>query len=111
MNQIAENKNQIKRKFQWRDSQGGFHLPSEMETRHLFYTLRMIWNHTMPDQAQIKPFRRYEFGEHYTEYYLKDAVLNLAHELKTRNDMTAEWRAQLSFMVGWLSTHQPEKNQ
>ena len=73
--------------FRWRDRFGEFHRPTEMETRHLFFTLRMIWNHTCPEQFQIKPFQEYDFSDFYTTHYFKTAVLALSAELATRNDL------------------------
>jgi hypothetical protein len=32
--------------FMWKDDDDVFHDPERMETRHIFFTLRMIWNHS-----------------------------------------------------------------
>lgn len=74
--------------FKWRDRRGQFHYPKDMETRHLFFTVRMIWNHTVPDMYQIKPFERYNFSSFYTSFYMGQAVRNILSELSTRNDLT-----------------------
>jgi hypothetical protein len=39
--------------FEWRDRDGHRHDPRKMETRHLFYTLRMVWNQLAPDDGKI----------------------------------------------------------
>lgn len=88
--------------FRWRDRQGGFHLPKSMVTRHLFFTLRMIWNHSMPEDARTHGFLAYTFSSYYTGDYMKKAVRALAEELATRTDMEAEWKRQLEMMKNYL---------
>lgn len=85
--------------FEWRDREGNFHKPENMETRHLFYTLRMIWNHSMPEEFRLTPYNSYRFGDFYTDEYMKRAIRNIAAELTKRKDMTASFKAQLKFMA------------
>ena len=93
--------------FRWRDSRGQRHAPADMPTRHLFFTLRMIWNHTMPHSARLPEGNRYStFGPEYTEAYLKQAVRCLSSELSTRTDMAPDWQRQLDRMLAWLGTAQ-----
>lgn len=94
--------------FFWRDRHGTRHLPARMETRHLFYTLRMIWNNTMPASAR-QPGNLYSFGPTYTRDYMLSAIVAIVPELATRNDMTSEWKQQLQHMVDWISTHQLDR--
>jgi len=54
-----DKRNKLKHKYMWRDTDGHFHDPKSMETRHVFFTLRMIWNHHAPLEARIEPYRRY----------------------------------------------------
>lgn len=83
----------------WRDRTGGHHAPQTMETRHLFYTLRMIWNNTMPANAHVgQNPRYYAFGPFYTVEYMKTAVVHIATELATRPDMRANWLRELEQM-------------
>ncbi|MCP4552479.1 MAG: hypothetical protein GY834_10670 [Bacteroidetes bacterium] len=56
-----------------------------METRHLFYTLKMIWNHTVPEEMQLKPFKKYRLNM--SKDYLKDAVSCMVTELNTRRNL------------------------
>jgi len=95
-------KNRIIQAFRWRDRKGNFFLPSEMQTRHLFYTLRMIWNHTMPLDAQFKHFKKYEFSKFYTEDYLKSAVYYITNELAVRDDIKPAWEKELQTMINYL---------
>lgn len=94
--------------FFWRDRHGIRHLPARMETRHLFYTLRMIWNNTMPASARL-PGNLYSFGPTYTRDYMLSAIVAIVPELAARKDMTSEWRQQLQHMVDWISTHQLDR--
>ena len=73
-----------------------------MVTRHLFLTLRMIWNHVMPDDARIHPHVRYKFAPYYTEQYFKRAIVALANELSTRTDLEPSVAADLYRMQHWL---------
>lgn len=95
--------------FQWRDRTGQLHLIKRMETRHLFYTLRMIWNHTMPASARL-PGNLYSLGPTYTRDYMLKAIEAIVPELATRNDMTKDWVRQLQKMIDWLSKHQLDRS-
>lgn len=77
--------------------------PSEMQTRHLFFTLRMIWNHSMPKEWEIgyEP-RRYKFGPEYHEGYMRQAVAQIGLELTTRDDIEEDWQFELDQMARFL---------
>lgn len=96
---------EVSNTFRWRDRFGEHHDVKNMETRHLFFTLRMIWNNTMPAQYRL-PGNLYVFGKHYTKHYMVRAVRALAKELAGREDMAPEWQRQLQQMIAWLSTPQ-----
>jgi predicted site-specific integrase-resolvase len=85
--------------FRWRDREGNHYLPSSMRTRHLFYVLRMIWNHSVPEPMRILPYRHYRFGKFYTAEYMKRAVLAIGRELLNRDDLTAEQWSTLERMA------------
>lgn len=89
--------------FQWRDRTGAFYFAKDMKTRHLFYVLRMIWNHTMPDDAKLKPYQKYKFSKFYTEEYLLTAIQALYKELKTRPDLTHQWKSELVRMSNYVN--------
>jgi len=89
--------------FAWRDSRGVFHAIDQMETRHLFYTLRMIWNHSVPEYAETRsPHQRYRFGRWYTPERMGEAVRWMMPELRERTDLEPEWRQDLLWMQSWL---------
>ncbi|MBU0801381.1 MAG: hypothetical protein KKA05_10340 [Alphaproteobacteria bacterium] len=91
------------RPFQWRTSEGLMLKPSSMVTRHLFYTLRMIWNHSVPERCRVgKSIRLYTFGEFYTADYMRLAVRFIGTELMGRDDL-ADWqRRELFEIASWL---------
>lgn len=90
--------------FKWRTNHGVMLLPSEMETRHLYLTLRMIWNHSVPDRYQIHPFKRYTFSAFYTKQYLAQAVRELGRELLSRNNLQGRWELELARMAEFLNS-------
>ena len=90
-------------KFEWKDRNNNFYCVEDMATRHLFFTLRMIWNHTMPEEAKLKPYNKYKFGEFYTEAYLMDAIINIYYELIKRPDIMPAWRADLEHMHNYVN--------
>ena len=95
--------------FEWRQKGGEYIQINKMHTRHLFYTLRMIWNHTMPMDARLTPFRMYSFGPVYTQEYLKRAVKEILSELCTREDIEADWYADIQHMVNYFNKKLPRE--
>lgn len=94
--------------WKWRTKDGRHFRVKEMATAHLFNTILMIWNHTMPESAKFRPFREYEFGAFYTKAYMIAAVQHMATELVTRKDVTPVQKEILRYMMQWLETHQVE---
>lgn len=88
--------------FKWKDSQGNFWKPEEMETSHLFHVLNMIWNHSMPEDARSPNYRKYAFGPFYSPNYMKEALRNIIPELLSRNDLIQTWKDRLNFMREYL---------
>lgn len=89
--------------FRWRDRFGTFHPIDKMETRHLFHTLSMIWNHTMPDDAKTHDHRRYHFSLFYTVDYMRRAIFAIVPELETRPNLAGSWRLRIQFMKDYLA--------
>lgn len=89
----------------WRVKDGKEQLhPCNMVTRHLFFTLRMIWNHAMPAEARVGDnIQLYSFGPAYTEEYMRHAIAHIGTELLTRTDIQPAWQKQLDKMQAWLA--------
>lgn len=82
------------------------HRPRDMETRHLFHTLRMIWNNFMPTEWAVGVVKLYEFPRFYTKAYFADAIVFIGRELAQRRDLTPDQRAQLEQMAARFIKHQ-----
>jgi len=89
--------------FLWRDRAGEFHRIDRMETRHLFFTLRMIWNNHMPRDARVGDVRLYSFAPYYTPSYFRDAIAAILPELRGRNDIRREWMRQIEQMFAYFN--------
>lgn len=83
--------------FKWRTARGAKLSPHIMDTRHLFHTVRMIWNNTMPEPVPDNP-KFYNFGPQYTNQYLKTALVVLFRELTGRKNLTHKMQTQLNWM-------------
>lgn len=81
----------------WR-TQGGERIPySKMRTAHLFYALRMIWNHTAPPEFQIEG-GRYDGPESWPVEVRRRKVQALVAELSRRKPLPAWMVEQLKQM-------------
>ena len=81
--------------FQWRSREGVFHRIDQMKTRHLFYAVRMIWNHSMPENARSQSYIKYDFSPFYTEDYMRRALSAMCPELLQRTDLTPFQKAEI----------------
>jgi hypothetical protein len=73
--------------FRWRDMHGKHWKIEDMETRHVFHVVRMIWDHTMPEEFQTDFNRRYLFPDTYTQEYMALAVRLMLPAVIVRNDL------------------------
>jgi hypothetical protein len=90
--------------WRWRDRNGVMHLPSGMLTRHLFHTLRMLWNNSVPAHMRVGSVRLYRFDPHlYPRYYLREAVVHIGRELLSRKDLVRSERDQVNEMASWFA--------
>jgi hypothetical protein len=80
--------------FLWMTHKGELVSPEDMATPHLFYALRMIFNHTCPevfqtpplsDSERVKGINRYGDVPKWTPAYCARAVRALTSELNERN--------------------------
>jgi hypothetical protein len=84
----------VRRPFKWVTHKGDLVDPADMATPHLFYALRMIFNHSVPEEYQTPPLsetekvrgiNRYGDVPSWPDSYKKAAVKALAAELNERN--------------------------
>lgn len=76
--------------------------PSQMATSHLFNTISMIWNHSMPSEYQTHNYIRYSFGVRHTQSYMMRAVRVMLPILLEREDLSAFQKARLDYMRNCL---------
>lgn len=91
--------------FKWKDKKGNFHSPKDMSTQHLFFTFRMIWNHTAPEDMRIEPYQRYSFDDFYTAEYIADAIRAISSELSKREDLKPYFKKCLDIIKGHLNIY------
>ena len=91
-------------KFRWRDREGEFHDIEQMDTRHLFNTVRMIWNHSMPEAVRSTSYKRYTFSPFYTQAYMEYAIRHICRELWSRTDMTDVQREEIESFRHYLES-------
>lgn len=88
----------------WRERSGAHVRPTDMDSKHLFYTLRMIWNHSMPSCMEVgRNVRRYVFGPFYTAEYMRAAVMHIGAELFSRDDVAPWMLTELDQIRAWLA--------
>ncbi len=86
--------------FMWRTKGGDMIAPRDMETRHVFYTWLLIWNHSCPKELVRPEGRRYdEFGAWYTPQRMLTAFGVMTEELKRRHDLTLGFRKVVEEVV------------
>ena len=99
--------------FMWRDRKGNMHNPKDMETRHIFMTLVVIWNCVMPGDVRINRsgewvHHAYYLGPFYTKDYLAQGICVLVRELSNRQDLEVAWTTTLDRMIYTLAEHAKE---
>lgn len=97
--------------FKWRMSGNkGFISIDKMETSHLYNTLKMIWNHSVPDYTYIvQPFKKYSlFGPHYTPEYMLKSMKFMLEELGRRDDVTDKMMEGITYMAAMFNTIKTE---
>lgn len=99
--------------FRWMTRKGELLRPAEMETRHLFMTVVVIWNAYCPLEFSIERSGRWvhsfvRFNSNYTREYLATAVRAMLIELSVRQDLEQCWIDTLHKMVSFMSMERIE---
>lgn len=83
----------------WRTSGGKSTRVTDMETTHLFYTIRLLWNTYMPEPLALGTQKvSYFTVELYTHTYLKEVIRAMYKELGIRQDLDWDLEGQLEQM-------------
>lgn len=84
--------------FTWVTHKGQMYEVSEMATPHLFYSLRMLFNHVVPPVFRVlgagETMKRYDDVKYWSPDYQHDALEALSHELESRDDLDDALRYQ-----------------
>jgi hypothetical protein len=83
----------------WRTREGEILTPSEMKTSHLFNCVRMIFNHTAPDEMKLRPFKHWPGWDRAPSYQKRVCVTAFLRELLHRSDLGPEQIDQLRHMA------------
>lgn len=86
---------------EWTTADGRTLRMTEMATTHLFFSVRMIWNHSVPEQMRFKPYRRWRFARPASYYAVK--LRGLLTELALRDDLPGWMDRQLQEMAARLN--------
>jgi hypothetical protein len=84
--------------FKWLTRKKEFISIKDMETSHLFYTVRMIWNNTCIKGWEVGKVKRYVFAPCYTPGYLRKSVFNILLELSKRDNLPSYFITELKEM-------------
>ena len=88
--------------FLWRTQHGEYKRLCDMSTAHLFSTLRMVWNNTMPEEARVGRVKLYHFSAYYTEAYFMEMCCRSLEELRVRTDVPAWILRELEQMAAYI---------
>lgn len=82
--------------FVWHTDAGEDIKPRKMATAHIFYTLRMIWNHRCPPALRVGQFIRRGPIHRWPREYVAQAVHALRAELRRRRDVEQWMKDELA---------------
>lgn len=83
----------------WLTSAGRKTKIEEMDTCHLFYTLRLVWNTLMPRPLSVGTYKAVYFQpDLYTPEYWTSVLPDMYSELQSRSDLPARYKKQLANM-------------
>lgn len=83
----------------WCTSAGAKMSPADMETKHIYSTIRLLWNSYMPRPLSVGTYKAVWFNpELYTAEYLSAIIPALYSELLTRDNLLASHKAELANM-------------
>ncbi len=83
-------------RFVWETDDGDLLFLSEMATRHLFFALRMLFNHSVPPAFRIGTFKRHDRVFGWPADYREQAIRLIFHELtEHREELDSDVQAEL----------------
>lgn len=92
--------NEVAKPFVWTTQNGEELEPRQMRTSHVFYALRMIFNHTVPAPWRIPDCKKYNGPGDWPIAYRKQAIFAFVDELTRRwGELTPGQLAQLQHIA------------
>jgi len=90
-----------KRAFVWKTQTGESIPVTSMQTTHLFFVVRMIFNHTVPEADQIPGCKRYDGPSDWAPSTRAKMMAVMVLELRNRprNDLQPWMWVQLAYMA------------
>ncbi len=87
--------------FTWYTHSGEALPPEDMATPHLFYALRMVWNHSVPTMLKVGDGPAYPDVPRWSADYRRDAINALSYELAQRDgdELAVDQRMELFEMI------------
>jgi hypothetical protein len=89
--------------FLWVTHKGDVYLLADMATPHLFYSLRMLYNHSVPPVFRVvgpgESMKRYNDVPDWDAEYRTTALRELAHELNKRDDLDDSLQQQYDDII------------
>lgn len=108
--QLAPSTQELRKPYVWKTHDGEFLTVTEMRTLHLFYTVRMLFNHTAPPALRIPGTKKWKLN--HTMVQRVDAVRAMMPELARRDDLPDWAKEQMAHMAraarSLFSTHLPQ---
>jgi hypothetical protein len=81
----------------WIKSDGTAQNMTDLDTCHLFYTLRLVWNSMMPRPLSVGTFKSVLFKpDLYTSEYWSKCLPAMFNELHSRTDLPKRYKEQLA---------------
>lgn len=89
--------------FLWVTHKGDVYLLADMATPHLFYSLRMLYNHSVPPVFRVvgpgESMKRYNDVPDWDAEYRTTALRELASELNSRDDLDDKLQQQYDDII------------
>lgn len=104
--QTGNPRQEINDVYYWKDRHDVQHYIPDMSTGHLFYTVRMIWNHSAPEEARFYPYKRYNFSDYHTPEYICERIPLMLQELARRSNLS-EFHTLMVTKMLWYLHEQP----
>ncbi len=92
-------RNQLSTAPTWKTQTGQVLNICDMATSHIFYCVRMLWNHHLPTSDRLEPYVKYNLA--WSKEYVIEKLFYLLTELQKRpkEDLNLKQQAELAFML------------